>query len=169
MKESIRRILSTVGRCEMFVAKAMLFTMLIVVGLQVALRYGFSRPLAWPEELSGFLLIWLTFLMADVLVKRNGHIDVGFFADKMPLKAQLVVSFIVNLYLMGFLVFLVLGSIELATRQTTHLVGAALRLPKSYYTLAATFSGVSMFASVAFAQWETVEKLRTLRRKDNSP
>ncbi len=168
MKESIRTTLKFVERCEMFAAKAILLTMIVVVGMQVVFRYGLRRGLSWPEELSGFLLIWLTFLVADILVKRSGHIDVRYFSDKLSQRAQLVISFVVNLYLLGFLVFLVISSIELAMRQTTHLVGAALRLPKTYYTLAATVSGVSMFLSVALSQWETLEKLSALRRKDGN-
>ena len=166
MKESIHKVLKVIERYEMACAKILLLTMIIVVGMQVIFRYGFNKPLTWPEELSGFLLIWLTFIVADILFKRNGHVQVDYFASKWSPKTQLIVSFVVNLYIMAFLVFLIVSSIQIGLRQTTHLVGAALKLPKSYYTLAATVSGVSMLMTAVVAQWDTLSELKALRQKE---
>jgi TRAP-type C4-dicarboxylate transport system permease small subunit len=159
MKETFQKILRTVERFEMVLAKILLLAMVAVVGMQVFFRYGFNRPLTWPEELSGFLLIWLTFIVADILFKRNGHVQVDYFAGKLSPRTQLVVSFIVNLYIMAFLVFLIIASIQIGLRQTKHLVGAALKLPKTFYTLAATVSGISMLVSAIVFQFETMQKI----------
>jgi TRAP-type C4-dicarboxylate transport system permease small subunit len=152
----------------MVLAKILLLIMVFVVGMQVFFRYGFNRPLTWPEELSGFLLIWLTFLVADILFKKNGHVQVDYFANKLSQKSQLIISFIVNLYIMVFLVFLIVGSIRIEMRQMTHLVGAALKLPKAYYTMAATVSGASMLVSAGSFQWEIFEKISALKRKEEN-
>lgn len=159
MKETIQKFLKTIERYEMACAKILLLTMIIVVGTQVFFRYGFNRPLTWPEELSGFLLIWLTFIVADILFKRNGHVQVDYFAGKLSPRTQLVVSFVVNLYIMVFLVFLIIASIQIGLRQTKHLVGAALKLHKTFYTLAATVSGISMLVSSVVHQFETLQKI----------
>lgn len=160
MKQSLVDFLRAVERVELWLAKLCLLITMVIVGLQVLLRYGLNRPLTWPEELAGFLLVWLTFLVADLLVKRKGHVEVEYFADKLSPRAQAIVGFVVNLYIIVFLVFLVVTSVRVASAQFDHGVGAALRIPKAYYTLAATVSGVSMLLSFLLMQWEALERLR---------
>jgi len=163
MKDRIRGILKRIERVEMALAKLCLLVMIVVGGMQVLFRYAFNRPLTWPEELSGFLLIWMTFLVADILVKRKGHVEVEYFADKLSPRAQVIVSMVVNLYIIAFLVFLIVASIRLETVQIHHGVGAALRIPKAFYTMAATASGASMLLSFLFMEWEGLERLRALK------
>lgn len=164
MKELIRKGLKAVETCELIIAKTILIIMIAVVSMQVFFRYVVRSPLSWPEELSGFLLIWLTFIVADILVKRRGHMEVEYFTNKLPRKIQLVIAFAINLYILVFLVFLVVTSIQIGMRQTSHLVGAALKLPKTYYTMAATFSGISMCFSMAYVQWDIIEEFLQLMR-----
>lgn len=164
MRQAIHRFLGAIERVELWLAKLCLLATMAVVGLQVVFRYGFNRPLSWPEELAGFLLVWLTFLVADILVKRKGHVEVEYFADKLSPRVQAIVGLLVNLYIIVFLVFLVVTSLRVAALQLDHGVGAALRIPKAYYTLAATVSGLSMLLSLLVMQWEAVERLR--RRTD---
>ncbi|HUV08696.1 MAG TPA: TRAP transporter small permease [Spirochaetia bacterium] len=167
MKEAIRRLLHTIERVEMALAKLFLVVMIVVVGMQVFFRYVVNRPLAWPEELSGFLLIWLTFLVADILVKRKGHVEVEYFFNKMSPKAQEIATIIINAYIIVFLIFLIVSSITIETVQIHHLVGAALKIPKAMYTMAATVSGASMLLSMFLAEWEGIEHLRSLLKKDS--
>lgn len=166
MKETIRRVLKSIERVEMALAKLCLLTMIVVVGMQVLFRYAFNHPLTWPEELSGFLLIWMTFLVADILVKRKGHVEVEFFAEKLSPRGQVIAALIVNLYIIVFLVFLIFSSIRLETVQIHHGVGAALRIPKAFYTMAATVCGASMLLSFLFMEWEGLQRLRALKGEE---
>jgi len=165
MKESIQKLLKGIEKVEMFLSKAFLSVMILVVALQVFFRYVINKPLTWPEELSSFLLIWLTFLVADILLKRKGHVQVDFFTNKMSEKGQEIVSIIVNLYILAFLVFLIISSIKIEFLQIHHPVGAAMKIPKAFYTMAATISCTSMFLSICYFQWESVEKLIKLSKK----
>ncbi len=153
MKRKLKTLLDIIERLEMLASKALLVTMIAVVGAQVFFRYVLDRPLTWPEELCGFLLIWLTFLVADILVKRKGHVTVEFFFGKLSDRARLIISFLINLYIMAFLVFLVVSSIRIETLQIHHVVGAAMRIPKAYYTMAATWASASMLLSFVYEQW----------------
>jgi C4-dicarboxylate transporter DctQ subunit len=47
----------------------------------VILRYVFLRPLAWAEELTMYLMVWLVFVGGSVVVRTRGHIAV----DVLPL------------------------------------------------------------------------------------
>jgi len=165
MKNTVGKFLFTIERVEMVIAKIFIAIMIFSVAMQVFFRHIFNRPLPWPEELSGFLIIWITFLVADVLFKRKGHVKVDYFYKKLKPKVQEVVTFIINLFIMVFLFFLILSSIQLASTHINHLVGASLRLSRSLYTLPAIISGISMFFSAFYEQWEAIDRFRTLEKK----
>lgn len=66
----------------------LLVALVAVGGLQVLLRYGFSRPLVWPEEFSGVLLLWLTFIGAAFAHRRGTHVAVTMVLDLLPDRLQ---------------------------------------------------------------------------------
>ncbi len=162
MKDMIQKILKTIERVEIFLAKILLAAMIVVVALQVFCRYLLNNPLSWPEELSSFLLIWLTYLIADVLLKRQGHVQIDFFTGKLPEKTQHVISIVVNIYILVFLGFLIVNSIQIEMLQIHHVVGAALKIPKAFYTMAVTVSGFSMALSIGYSIWLSLEQLNIL-------
>ena len=61
---------------DVLLGQIILLVIIVVTAVQVVLRFVFSAPLAWPEELSAILLIWLTFIGAVALTRRNDHIRV---------------------------------------------------------------------------------------------
>lgn len=52
-----------------------------ILFLDVLLRYIFLTPLYWADELVRYLIIWMVFVGASVLVKKGGHIAV----DVLPI------------------------------------------------------------------------------------
>jgi TRAP-type C4-dicarboxylate transport system permease small subunit len=59
--------------------------MAVLVLMQVMLRYGFKSPLVWVEEVSIFLMIWMTFVGAGVALRRGGHVAMTILIERMPL------------------------------------------------------------------------------------
>ena len=53
-----------------------LAVMVVLVFGNVVLRYGFNSGIAISEELSRWLLVWLTFLGAIVAVREHSHLGV---------------------------------------------------------------------------------------------
>jgi len=54
----------------------------VFVTLQVILRYVFSNPLSWTEELSRFSMVWLTYIGAIIAMRENKHITI-YVLDKI--------------------------------------------------------------------------------------
>lgn len=50
---------------------ALLGAILVIVVIQIVLRYGFGTSLTWSEEVVRYLLIWLTFVGAAVAVREG--------------------------------------------------------------------------------------------------
>ena len=76
MNDKRSTFLSFVKETDVVLGQIILFVIVLIIGVQVFLRFVFSAPLDWPEELSEILLIWLTFIGAVALTRRNDHIRV---------------------------------------------------------------------------------------------
>jgi TRAP-type C4-dicarboxylate transport system permease small subunit len=50
---------------------------------QVVARYVFSRPFTWVLETDIFLMLWATFLSGYVGVRRDLHLRVDYFVERM--------------------------------------------------------------------------------------
>lgn len=53
---------------------------------QVVARYVFSRPFTWVLEADIFLMVWATFLSGYVGVRRDCHLRVDYFLERMTLR-----------------------------------------------------------------------------------
>ncbi|WP_417209534.1 TRAP transporter small permease [Antarctobacter sp.] len=66
------------------IARIMLIIVAVSLVVQVALRFGFSHSLPWPEEASRYLMIWVVMLTACRLVQYNELVRVDFLDKLWP-------------------------------------------------------------------------------------
>ena len=78
----------------------MFVVMIVVVFAQVMMRYFFSAPLAWSDELSRLLLVWVAFMgVALVHFSDAGHPAITFLVDKLHGRKRLILDAVLNLLL----------------------------------------------------------------------
>lgn len=88
-----------------------LFVVLIfAVGANVAGRYVFNFSLAWADELSRFLFIWVIFVGAALAYFRDEHISVGLLVDRLAPRPASAVSIVKNLIILAILLVMVWGA-----------------------------------------------------------
>jgi TRAP-type C4-dicarboxylate transport system permease small subunit len=78
-----------------------LAVMVVLVFGNVALRYIFNSGITVSEELSRWLLVWLTFLGAIVALHQHAHLGVDTLVRMLPPKGRLicfVASYLLMLY-----------------------------------------------------------------------
>jgi TRAP-type transport system small permease protein len=83
------------------VIAACLAVMVVLVFGNVALRYIFNSGITMSEELSRWLLVWLTFLGAIVALRQHAHLGVDTLVRMLPPKGRLVcfiASYLLMLY-----------------------------------------------------------------------
>lgn len=73
---ALNKVLTKSARALEIVMIAALMVMVLVMFMQVVLRYVFATGFAWTEELSRFLMVYLIFLGGAVLASQDGHISV---------------------------------------------------------------------------------------------
>ena len=64
-------------------ARRLLWASLALAPLTVVARYVFGRPFTWVLETDIFLMVWATFLSGYVGVRRDLHLRVDYFVERM--------------------------------------------------------------------------------------
>lgn len=114
---------------------AILSAMAIVVGANVGLRYFTSQSLPWADEVARYLMIWMTFVGAGLVLRIGGHVAITNFQEVLPGLAQRLLRAAIVLGLLGFFAFMVWVGWQYAQRMQFQRT-PALRLPFFYIYLA---------------------------------
>jgi len=127
----LKNIEDAVSIFEKGLCLLLLFSMVVVVFLQVLTRYIFEAPLSWTDELSRYCLIWVSFLGAAMALREKGHFAVEFLIHKLPQKAhppaELALLVIIGVFLVA------LFDTGLTVLQVTHMqTSPVLEIPMSY-------------------------------------
>ncbi len=62
---------------------ALLVALVVTAFAQVVARYLFNRPFTWVLELDIFLMVWATFLAGYAGVRRDAHLRVDYFLERL--------------------------------------------------------------------------------------
>jgi TRAP-type C4-dicarboxylate transport system permease small subunit len=132
MYDTVSRLADAVCRAVELLCNLLLVVMTAVIAMLILSRNLFGFSFSWSEELTRFLLVWLSMLGAAVLLRRDDHIRMELLAEHLPPRARLVLSFLLRLLILAFLVILVQQSwIAAGARAVTHspALGLSMRIP----------------------------------------
>lgn len=120
-----------------------LAAMTLLVGVQIAGRFVFSYSIFWSDELTRFLLIWISFLGMSVGVRRGAHPGIECLMRALPPRsARVVLTTALLLCLLFFAVMVVYGGILVHRTWPQRSVSLGLRMSIPY--LAVPASGLLM-------------------------
>jgi TRAP-type C4-dicarboxylate transport system permease small subunit len=103
---------------ELALAQLILLLVVALSAVQIILRYVFNAPLEWPEELSGVLVIWLTFLGAITLVRRREHARVELLEFAGAERVRRILYPLWDVATVVFLVGVVIGAVSFIEQMT---------------------------------------------------
>jgi len=75
--------MSLLDRLLKMAAGAIVVVLLLTVTAGVVSR-ALNHPLAWTDEASGFLMVWLSCLGWMLATRQSAHIRIGVFQDRLP-------------------------------------------------------------------------------------
>lgn len=104
--DAIERLIDLYCRLLKVAIAICLAAMVVLVFTNVVLRYAFNSGIATSEELSRWLLVWLTFLGAIVALRQHAHLGVDTLVRALPPRGKLVcfvLSYLLMLYVNGLL------------------------------------------------------------------
>jgi len=106
MLSTFDRVLIRVNRWAII---AILAAMAVMVFANVALRFLTDHSILWVEEVSRYLMIWLTFLGAGIVLRYGAHIGIDTLQDRFPAAAPAIRAVIFVLLLVFFAAMVWLG------------------------------------------------------------
>ena len=56
----------------------------VIVALGVFFRFVLNNSLPWTEEVAKFVMVWLAFIGAPVVLEEGGHIAIDFIPSRLP-------------------------------------------------------------------------------------
>lgn len=105
--------------------------MVVVIFLQVVMRYAFNNSLSWSEELARFLFVWASWMGISFGQKKGEHITITLVSNRFKGKSKAVFLAIGDVLTLAILAVLLVKGIEVTDRiagmATTT---AALHMPK---------------------------------------
>ncbi|MDW7675966.1 MAG: TRAP transporter small permease [Bacillota bacterium] len=118
-----------------------LASMVLVVFAQVIFRFVLSKPLPWSEEISRYMMVWITFLGAALAIEKKAHALVEFFVDLLPEKLRVIVkviAIILSCVFYGIIAFYGWNFLSSSLTQFS----AVLQLPMAYVYIVIPLSGI---------------------------
>jgi TRAP-type C4-dicarboxylate transport system permease small subunit len=88
---------------------AILAAMALMVFVNVALRFLTDHSILWVEEVSRYLMIWLTFLGSGIVLRYGAHIGIDTLQERLPRQAPAIRALIFVLLLAFFATMVWLG------------------------------------------------------------
>lgn len=150
---AIQRIDDTLARIERVLVIALTAAITLIMMAQVVLRYFFSAPIFWAEEISVQLLVFTTLFGLSLLVQKSQLVTIDFLPQALPPRARhALVALLGTVMLVLFVFFTWLGW-DWVNRPDVRLeLGATTQLPRWY-----NFSALPLaFALMAWHQLAAV-------------
>jgi C4-dicarboxylate transporter DctQ subunit len=119
----------------------LVFAMLIISGAVVS-RYFLNRPIGWVIEISEYIILFITFLVAAWLLKLEDHVKMDIVLSQLNPKTQSMINVITSgvSAIVCFILTWYGGKVTWELFQTGYFTPTLLELPK-YIIVAIIFVG----------------------------
>jgi TRAP-type C4-dicarboxylate transport system permease small subunit len=98
------------------IAFVIFWALALVVFLQFFSRYILNDSAAWTEEIARYMLMWVTFIGAAIVMRRGTNIGVEVLMHMLPTGPQRVLRFFIDVVTVGFVGLLCWFSIAITER-----------------------------------------------------
>ena len=148
MIELVTKVSAVLG----YVSGGLALVMMISIGYDVVARHVFNSPTIWADELSGYLLVAITFLGAAYTLTMDGHVRVDTLIDRMSRKKRKGVVFITDLISVVFLVLYSWQTYKLvidayvSVKISPTLLRTPIFIPQVVLPIGLTLLGLKLFA-----------------------
>ena len=121
---------------------ALVGAIVVITLASVWWRYVLNAPLAWPEQVSRILFVWITFVGAAVLYRERLHVAIDMFMALLPRAARRAVGWAIELLILAFNFVLLLYGLKLSVDTLGQTFGALDITPASFYFAAPVAAGM---------------------------
>ena len=98
------RISDKVKKISTIFCYILLVSVTSIAGLAVFCRYILNNPIYWSEEISRYILIWLTMVAASIAIKERSHIRLTAFVGRLPNVVSIIIEIVILLIIIGVII-----------------------------------------------------------------
>ena len=109
-----------------------MFMMVLTVTIQLIARNFLHASTPWTEDLSKYLLAWMTFLGSPVVLYKGEHLMVDLIYAKLPARKRNLVNILMNVVIIVFCVFCIKLGLDLCTNKVILKSTTAAGFPRIY-------------------------------------
>ena len=152
-------IMDYLAKIVEFIMISLTIIMIALVTYQVFERYVLHYTPPWSEELAVYLMIWFGIIGIAAGVRRNSHMSLEYFANKMPKSLQeflKIFNYVIMLLYTSTLIYEGINMVELTMSQKSPAIG----LPVGYVYLALPVSAILMVIFIIEALVKEIKKRR---------
>lgn len=140
-----------------FVTASAMAVIVLLVFINVAMRYLLNSGLTWSEEVSVNLFVWVIFLGAILAALEGSHIKVDLLTSRLSRRMQKVFMVIANICVLFAMGILISGGVTVV-EVTQRNVSAATGIPFSYISVSLVIFAVSI---VLITLYQTYKELQS--------
>ncbi len=145
-----------------FLAGLLLVGAVLIVSLEICMRYFVQRPQVWTVEVCEYILFALAFLGAPWLLKKGGHVGVDIIAERMTPRIQGYLGFFSSLT--GMVISGIIVWFSAATAWDCYVSGVVvtktLTIPKHYFLLLITLGYLLLLLEFARQFRQQVKRIK---------
>lgn len=141
----MKKLINFYNKLEEYILVVGIVLMVIILFMQVVLRFFTGNPWVWGEELSRIIFVWVSWLGISIGQKHGEHIKVTMVTDRLKGNKQkivLIIADIVSLVILAF--FLYYGIIIVDTIFKMGTSTPALKIPRWTIYLSVPVSCLAM-------------------------
>jgi TRAP-type C4-dicarboxylate transport system permease small subunit len=158
----VKKLANIYDHMEEILLVVCLLIMVVVIFLQVVMRYGFNNSLSWSEELARILFIWASWIGISFGQKKGEHIKITLVIDNLKGKARMAVLLLADVFTLAILAVLILKGFEI-TQKIFNMASTtpALYIPRWILYAAVPISCTLMSVRVLKSIWDKLRISRT--------
>lgn len=136
-----------------------LAALVIILFNNIVFRFILHLPIHWTEEISMLLFIWIVFLGAAVVQKRQGHVSIQIVYDHCPGFIRNIMTIMGQVFVLIISAILVMASVKLV-RVQSHSLTPGIMMPFSFFSVSVLISSILMLLYTALSFVDNVRAVK---------
>ena len=129
--KKVSNLFENINKLFAFVAGVIVILTMLAVVYEVLMRYFFRSPTLWTVEVSGYGLLYITFLGAAWVLMHEGHVRIDLLTNRLKTNTRVILNIITSIF--GLIVMLVIAwysaRVTWSSYQTNYLAATELQTP----------------------------------------
>lgn len=116
---------------------------ILVISIQILLRYGFATSLVWSEEFGRYSFIWMTWLGGAYAIPAGLHLGFDLLILELHAKIRMVCEIVARIVIILFLLTLIIYGIKVMAL-TMETASPSLQIPMGLMHLSTVIGSIAM-------------------------